>query len=254
MTDFFNWLSSNPLATNTIIISFAGLILALVFIYVVAFFQGRDISFWPPKIGQQPDWAKRLKGQNQATRADEKKQATYLKSRTEFQPLGEQFATASEIVLVAVSGNSLFGPHYALLERKLKEGCKLRVVLLDPEGKAVKMWDAISKEAILSKSIPTESEIISSLNYLKALIRSEKTKGLCEVRLTNFFLPYSMIIVNPHTKDTCSVIVEFHAFQTPPSNRPHIRLDLDDQPWFDFYLKQFEDVWASTKEWKPPST
>ena len=50
MKDFFLLLLNNPLALNILAIS-AGLILFVVItIFVVAFIQGREITFWPPKI------------------------------------------------------------------------------------------------------------------------------------------------------------------------------------------------------------
>ena len=63
MAEFFNWLSSNPIATTTVIVSFGVVITATTIIYVVAFFQGRSISFWPPSIGERPDKAKGQKSE-----------------------------------------------------------------------------------------------------------------------------------------------------------------------------------------------
>ncbi len=54
MTGFFNWLSANPPATNAFILTFSILIISIPLIYLVAFFQGRAIYFWPPKIGERP--------------------------------------------------------------------------------------------------------------------------------------------------------------------------------------------------------
>ena len=54
MDDFFNWLSANPVATTILIVSFGVVITGTILIYVVAFIQGREILFWPPKIGQRP--------------------------------------------------------------------------------------------------------------------------------------------------------------------------------------------------------
>ena len=54
MDQFFTWLSQNPTAANTLIISFGILVSTTVLIYTVAFFQGRSISFWFPKIGARP--------------------------------------------------------------------------------------------------------------------------------------------------------------------------------------------------------
>lgn len=55
MNQFFTWLSANPFATNIVIAAFGILAVAVTLIYVIAFFQGRDVSFWPPKIGHKPD-------------------------------------------------------------------------------------------------------------------------------------------------------------------------------------------------------
>ncbi len=58
MSEFFTWLSNNPIATTIFVISFAVLVGALVATYSVAFYQGREISFWPPKIGTKPEKVK----------------------------------------------------------------------------------------------------------------------------------------------------------------------------------------------------
>lgn len=54
MNAFFEWLSNNPAATYTFTALFGALVISVVLLYLVAFFQGRDIAFWPPKIGEKP--------------------------------------------------------------------------------------------------------------------------------------------------------------------------------------------------------
>jgi hypothetical protein len=51
MEQFFEWLQSNPIAATVAIIAFAVLVASAPLMYIVAFFQGREISFWPPRIG-----------------------------------------------------------------------------------------------------------------------------------------------------------------------------------------------------------
>lgn len=58
MDSFFAWLSSNPVAATTLIVAFGVLISSATLIYLVAFLQGREVSFWPPKIGIKPDKTK----------------------------------------------------------------------------------------------------------------------------------------------------------------------------------------------------
>lgn len=54
MVEFIKWLSNNSVATGALIVVFG----IVVFIYLFAFFQGREISFWPPKIGAKPEKAR----------------------------------------------------------------------------------------------------------------------------------------------------------------------------------------------------
>lgn len=54
MDTFLELLSSNHLLTTTLVLSFGIIVTALVIMYLFAFFQGRSISFWPPKIGEKP--------------------------------------------------------------------------------------------------------------------------------------------------------------------------------------------------------
>ena len=49
MNELFKWLSANPVATTTFIVAFS-----VMLTYLLAFFQGREISLWPPRIGGKP--------------------------------------------------------------------------------------------------------------------------------------------------------------------------------------------------------
>lgn len=53
MDRFFDWLSNNPVATAILLSIIGVVVLIIIIIYTVAFFQGRSISFWPPKVGEK---------------------------------------------------------------------------------------------------------------------------------------------------------------------------------------------------------
>ena len=57
MDTFLNFLTTNPSFLTAIIATIAVLVLFFVVIYLVAFLQGREISFYPAKIGVKPDKA-----------------------------------------------------------------------------------------------------------------------------------------------------------------------------------------------------
>ena len=54
MSEFFKWLTGSP-SVAAALVAFLGV---LVLMFVVAFLQGREIVFWPPKIGPRPAKAK----------------------------------------------------------------------------------------------------------------------------------------------------------------------------------------------------
>lgn len=54
MDKFFTWLASGSQTTTIFIILVSLIILCLLLIFILAFLQGRSISFWPPKIGEKP--------------------------------------------------------------------------------------------------------------------------------------------------------------------------------------------------------
>ncbi len=55
MSDFFQWLAGGSTSSMVFIIAFALVLIGIFLIYTVAFLQGREISFWPLKIGQRPE-------------------------------------------------------------------------------------------------------------------------------------------------------------------------------------------------------
>ncbi|MBD3305452.1 hypothetical protein GF339_03665 [candidate division KSB3 bacterium] len=54
MNELIKLLSNNPTATSSIIIVISFAVCSVILIYLIAFFQGREVSFWPPKIGKRP--------------------------------------------------------------------------------------------------------------------------------------------------------------------------------------------------------
>lgn len=54
MNEFLKWLSTIPAVATLVVISVSFFLVSITLIYLVAFLQGREISFWPPKIGERP--------------------------------------------------------------------------------------------------------------------------------------------------------------------------------------------------------
>lgn len=57
MDELFKWLSGNTTAATTLVVTLGVLVTAVTLMFLVAFFQKRPVSLWPPKIGAPPDRA-----------------------------------------------------------------------------------------------------------------------------------------------------------------------------------------------------
>lgn len=168
-----------------------------------------------------------------------------LRARTDLPSIEERAGHASEICIIAVSAISLVTNHLSFFEKKIQDGCKIRFLLLDPNGPSLQTWDLLS---YISK---TEPDIKRTLEYLKKLVQIEQTKGKCEIRLTQVLLPFSMVAIDLQ-KNTGSMVVEYHIFKTAFSERPHVFLTRQNSSkWFDFYRQQFEQAWSEATVWTP---
>ncbi len=165
-----------------------------------------------------------------------------LMTRSEMLSVVEHGKQASEMCLLAVHATSVIAPNLGFLKGKLQTGCKIRIILLDPEADAVQILDA-------QKSTTNTNLLInSSLTVLEELINLE-TSGKCEIRLLGVFLPFSMLIVDP-SKETGSMTVEYRAYKLSYDERPHISLKASNNPyWFDYYKQQFELAWSQAMAW-----
>lgn len=168
-----------------------------------------------------------------------------LRSRSQLLSPSEMASTALEIAFVGVSGISIFVNHLGFFEQKLKVGCKLRFILLDPDSPSLQTWN------LMSKVTTTESDIRTALELLKGLVQVGKVKGKCEIRLSKVYMPFGMLISDPY-KDDGLMNVEFYTYKTTLSDRPHIQLSRSQcKQWYDFYLKQFDEIWSDSQVWTP---
>jgi len=76
----------------------------------------------------------------------------------------------SEICIVAISAISLLIRNQGFMESKLKRGCNMRIILLDPDSPSFQTWSLLCRP-------PIESDIRSALNYLTAFSQIDGAKG-----------------------------------------------------------------------------
>ncbi len=165
-----------------------------------------------------------------------------LISKTEIPKIDEQAAYASEICIIGVSAISLLTQDLGFFEKKVRNGCKIRAILLDPESPSLQTWNLINK-------IPTpSSDIEKSLMMLKEITQNKGTKGKCEVHLSPVFLPFAMFAVDIK-KENGSMVIAYYSYKKM-GVRPHVFLtSSEDSKWFNAYREQFELAWSNSTPW-----
>lgn len=168
-----------------------------------------------------------------------------LKKRVDLLKPTEQAKHASEICILAVSAVSIISPYIGFYKNKMKGGCNLRVILLNPDSLSLETWN------LLVTHTYTKNHTESTLGALAELMSDKEASGKCEVRLLNVFLPYSMFCVDM-SKDSGIIQVEYHPYKLPVDDRPHIHLTEFNSPyWYNYYRHQFQQAWSDATPWNP---
>lgn len=168
-----------------------------------------------------------------------------LKTRKELVSLPEFANHASEIYIVAISAIGLISRNLDFIEGKLKNGCRVRIVLLDPDSPSVETLRMQAKITSIEKDIGV------TLELLKQLAEFSNKSDKLEVRFLKVFLPFAVVAVDPY-KDSGAMTVEYRTYKKLYTERPHIYLTKADTPqWFQFYRDQIETAWSDAYQWKP---
>ena len=169
MSEVINWASHNALASLAVIIAFALVVLSITTMYLVAFFQGRDVAFWPPKIGPKPQFPNPTSNDSQSSPTDKSTEREEEEIDGVFTP---PFNTRQGSILISAAQNNFS------LGRKLYSGTNAtvfeaeshafgRVIIkqyrrgLDPDSPA---WNTFQQELRVA-------EIMSHRNIVKVFDR-----------------------------------------------------------------------------------
>ena len=167
-----------------------------------------------------------------------------LRSREYLPSLSEDAKNASEICVLAISAIALISKSMSFFEERIKSGATIRFVLLDLES--------LSIETLLlqAKIKTTKTDIDAALEMIKVLAKTAEVEdGDVQVRLTEVFLPFSMLAID--TRDESGfLVVEYREYKKNYQERPHIILKPHNK-WYKFYLEQFEQAWQDGEKWSP---
>ena len=128
----------------------------------------------------------------------------------------------------------------------LKNGCRIRVLLVEPSSDAVAV--AAQRYYAERSSDSAVRRINHTLRLLAELKRS--TGGALHVRLTTHPVAVGVIAVDcssANRSDASALFVEYYPYQAP-GNEPKFVLQPPDSRWFENLYHEAEALWSDGRE------
>lgn len=154
------------------------------------------------------------------------------------------FENSNVMWLFGVSLRRTIQGKYEILEKKLRQGHKLRVLLINPNGAGVEM--AVARNYADRTVEPKQTEISYILKLLCNLQKIAPRN--IEVRVTDFPLAYGAMAVNPDTV-TGKLYIEHYGYRVSTDSIPRYVLKISDGRWYEFHKRELEALWSDGIEW-----
>lgn len=151
--------------------------------------------------------------------------------------LNDVWKEATEIYLLAIANTSfLRGNGIVRIKEATERGTKIKIVSLNPQSDLVKSYE---KSNIVSEtSLPLDGNIVA---YKKQCKKNTKFRNNVELKVTDYLLPYSMMIVKKD-REVIFLKVDLYGVDIDYMRRRSFVVPSDDYENIDFYLKQWEKI------------
>jgi hypothetical protein len=248
MTTFFDWLSNNPIATTVFIVAFSSAVTCATLIYMIAFLQGREISFWPPKVGEKPSATikPRTLSKLPANTKRQNPRPVDIVFMPEPPSVGEYLTDLDELYVLAINSRRLVTNHYGILQGRLAQGATIRFLLVDPDGDTIPV--IARRNFVYREPEQLREAIRSTLDNLTQLRSDQLKKGTIETRVFSYAPAFSMIAINPRDSDG-KILVSLYPYSVPPESNPSFWIEkTNGGEWYEFFLKQFDMMWETATD------
>lgn len=165
-------------------------------------------------------------------------------TRKELEPLEDRMKNANSIFMSGGSLVRLSDEYYAFFEKKLKENCRMEIIMVRPFSKGADL---------LCKNVVYETEnynayskrIEESLNRFFSL--QEDFPQLVKIQLTENTPPFGIVATNLET-DGANIKVELYSYAIPTRERMQFSISKSDEKIFNFFIKQIETLRLESAE------
>lgn len=152
---------------------------------------------------------------------------------------------ARDLLITGVTRNTLVNSNYNKFEAWLRNGCRIRMLLIDPSSDAI---DVASERYYAERSPDSARERVRhTLRLLAELKRA--TDGDLSVRLTSYPLAMGVICVDgglDRRSSASALFAEYYTYQA--LGEPKFVLQPGESPWFSNLYQEAEALWGIAPE------
>jgi len=173
------------------------------------------------------------------------KASALLKKRKDFPRMEHLINEARNDLWVSGITLDLMATLVRTFDSKMKEGCNIRFMALDPEG------DSLQMAARFQGQHPNLDpfRIGSNLTMIASGLKSTG-RGTVEIKVLDRVFTTGYFIVDP-LGPRGRMIVQLYLYHIDPEDSPLFELSKEEDPqWFSTYLNQFEMAWSDAKSFQ----
>lgn len=159
--------------------------------------------------------------------------------------LKDDFEAGTEIWLVGVTLSRTIKTYYTAIERKLRKGHTIKVLLVHPEGPAVEMAETrIYGRMDLKRTCGDIRNTLQDLCDLRTIAPDH-----LQIRTIQNPLSYGVIAINPDSP-LGVLYLEHYPYKVPGGSRPKIILQAKDGRWYEFFREEIHLLWENGMDWR----
>jgi hypothetical protein len=157
---------------------------------------------------------------------------------------GEHIEHAEELWIQGVTLSRTILTHYALFERKLRHGNRIRVLVVRPGGAGAEM--IAMRDYVLRNTARISGHIEDTLSDLCRL--KEIAPDALEIRVLDYPSGFGGFAMDPGTA-TGVLYLEHYPFKSPGGSMPKYVLCAQDGRWYDFFRAEMQSMWDRADPW-----
>jgi hypothetical protein len=158
--------------------------------------------------------------------------------------LDAEVATASDIGLVGVTLTRTVRDLLPILDRRLKAGASVRVLLID--------LDSDAQTAVVARSTGAHApdfyrhRISSTIDLLRLLASSPRSEAALQLRVLPLVPTFGMCLIDP-AQEHGRIHVEIYQHRTLEANPSFSLMAGRDGRWYTLFAEQFTTLWESAR-------